>query len=222
MSGAVDAYRATTDLHLVPGGTAIEGRMMPYGEWAEIDSKAEGHFLERFAPGALSNTIKTRSSRIRALFEHGVSYLAGQPIAVVDEMSDQPDGAYYHATLLDGLPELLVSGLRKGLYGSSIRFRALKFDRNRSPARSAHNPDGIPEVTIREARLHEFSIVTFPAYAGATAHVRSITDEITAREIASNPARMTALVEALDTRTRIQRQPTRDWLAVAEPPTWRL
>jgi hypothetical protein len=74
-------------------------------------------------------------------------------------MRDMPDGVYYRASLLDGLPPLLVSGLRRGLYGSSIRFGPIRSDRVRSPMRSAHNPDRLPEVTIREALIKEFSVV---------------------------------------------------------------
>jgi hypothetical protein len=107
------------------------------------------------------------------LFEHGKDQTIGnQPIAVVDEMRDMPDGVYYRASLLDGLPPLLMSGLRRGLYGSSIRLGPIRSDRVRSPMRSAHNLDRLPEVTIREALIKEFSVVTFPQYAGATAAVR--------------------------------------------------
>jgi len=80
---------------------------------------------------------------------------------------------YYEVLMLDTTyVQDLLPGLRSGLYGSSVRFRTLAEDLNRHPARSSYNPDGIPERTIREARLFEFSVATFPAYAGATAGVR--------------------------------------------------
>ena len=159
--------------HNASGGPTLEGRMVPYNEWTEINSSVEGHFLERFAPGALARTLGARARSIRVLFEHGNDNMLGrQPIASIDEMRDEHDGAYYRASLLDGLPALLVSGLRRGLYGSSVRFGASKLDRVRSPGRSAHNPNGIPERTIREALIKEFSVVTFPQYQGATAIVR--------------------------------------------------
>jgi HK97 family phage prohead protease len=145
--------------------------MMPYGEWTEVNSLKEGHFLERFAPGALAgNAIPAMAKRIRVLFEHGLDTVLGrQAIAAIEEMRDEPDGAYYRARLLDGLPELLVAGLRRGPYGSSVRFEPLKQDRVRYPKRSEYNPEGLPEHTVREARIREFSVVTFPQYAGATA-----------------------------------------------------
>jgi HK97 family phage prohead protease len=155
-------------------GPVLEGRMVPYGEWTEVRSRTEGHFLERFAAGSLiGNTIREQASRIRVLFEHGMDSVFGrQPIASVEEMRDEPDGAYYRARLLDGVPPLLVAGLRRGLYGSSVRFEPIEQDRVRHPTRSSHNPQGIPEHTVKRAKIREFSVVTFPQYAGATAMVR--------------------------------------------------
>jgi len=45
---------------------------------------------------------------------------------------------------------------------------------NDKPERSDYNPDALPERTIHEVELFEFGPVTFPAYAGATAGVRSV------------------------------------------------
>jgi len=174
----------------------LAGRMMPYDEWTEVQSSIEGHFLERFAPGALTKTMQEQASRIRALFEHGLGFLDKQPIAEIEEMRDEPDGAYYRASLLDGLPPLLIAGLRRGLYGSSIRFRPVKAERVRIPKPSGHNPDRLPEVTVREAQLREFSVVTFPQYAGATAHVRSITDELAAVCLLDDPAVLLRMLDA--------------------------
>lgn len=174
----------------------LEGRMMPYDEWTEVNSSVEGHFMERFVPGALAKTISERAARIRALFEHGRGFLHSQPIAEIEEMRDEPDGAYYRAGLLEGLPPLLVAGLRRGLYGSSIRFRALQGDKVRRPKASDHNPERLPEHTIREAQIMEFSVVTFPQYAGATASVRSITDELAAALLLEDPAKLLRMLEA--------------------------
>lgn len=230
-----DVYRAVPQLAAPGNVPVLEGRMMPYGEWTEINSSVEGHFLERFVPGALAKTIRERKGKIRALFEHGLDLILGrQVIADIDEMREEPDGAYYRATLLDGVPNLIVSGLRRGLYGSSIRFKVLQADSVRRPGKSEHNPQGLEERTIREARLMEFSVVAFPAYAGATAHVRSLTDEVTTRklvsslvtpesgallELSADPARMAALRQLYERTREPARRPTRDYLA--DPPARR-
>ena len=70
----------------------------------------------------------------------------------------------------------LLPGLRIGAYGASFRFKVLGEDVDQKPNRSTYNPLGLPERTIREATVMEFGPVTFPAYEGATAGVRSLTD----------------------------------------------
>jgi hypothetical protein len=86
-------------------GLPVVGRMVPYNEWTEVDSKREGNFLERFAPGSLSKALKERGSRIRALFQHGMDSLIGrQPIADIEEMWEREDGAHFRSRLLEGSP----------------------------------------------------------------------------------------------------------------------
>jgi HK97 family phage prohead protease len=202
-------YRASepASVHVVASkgdGDAIvvEGRMMPFDEWTEVRSSIEGHFMERFLPGSLSKTLAEQGHRVRALWEHGLDTVLGrQAIAAVDEMWEEADGAYFRSTLLEGLPKLLVSGIRKGLYGSSIRFRPIKYSRDPSPRRSEWNPQGIPEVTVREAFMKEFSITPFPQYAGATAgiSIRSMTDEVAARQLLADPERLLEILRSTPT-----------------------
>ncbi len=200
VNGGKLVYRAAAPAELslrdVDGSPVLEGRMMPYSEWTEIRSRSEGHFMERFAPGALRKSITEQAGRIRALFEHGMdSQLGKQPIAAIDEMWDEDQGAHFRASLLEGLPSLIVSGLRRGLYGSSIRFEPLKWDRVRSPEASDFNQDGIEERTIREASIREFSVVAFPAYAGATATIRSITEEMEIAQYRDDPQHLADLID---------------------------
>lgn len=170
------------------GAPEVFGRMMPYGEWAEIKSKVEGHFMESFARSSLAKSIREQASRIRLIFEHGEDATLGrQALGEFMDLNDQEDGAHYRASLLEGVPQLVISGLKRGLYGSSVLFEPIKWDRVRFPRRSEANPDGIEERTVREARVREISITAFPVYAGATAHVRSLTDEIAARALLGDP-----------------------------------
>jgi hypothetical protein len=63
----------------------------------------------------------------------------------IERTWEQPDGAYYRASLLDGLPDVFLSCLRRGLYGTSIGAKILKSDRTRKPGRSSWNPEGLEE-----------------------------------------------------------------------------
>jgi Caudovirus prohead serine protease len=70
----------------------------------------------------------------------------------------------------------LAPGLKAGAYGSSFRFNVTAEDYNKRAKASEYNPDGLPERTVKEVRMQEFGPVTFPAYEGASAGMRSLTD----------------------------------------------
>lgn len=68
------------------------------------------------------------------------------------------------------------------------------------PEASEDNPRALPERTIREAAVSEFGPVTFPAYADATAGLRSITDEmILDMYAATEPERFARLIRSVPT-----------------------
>jgi hypothetical protein len=91
----------------------------------------------------------------------------------------------------------ILPGLQAGLYGASFRFRVTREEKNEEPTKTDINPDGIPERTIKEVRLFEFGPVTFPAYASATAGVRSLTDEYIVERLQSRPERLRELLESV-------------------------
>jgi len=245
LNGGELVYRATEPaaLQLREEGDSpvLEGRMMPYDEWTTIHSLSENGgkpFLERFAPNSLAKTMQEQASRIRVLWDHGMDAVLGrQTIAEVEGFRDETDGAYYRAGLLEGLPPLLLSGLKRGLYGSSVRFKPIKWDRVRSPGKSEHNPEGFPEFTIREAFVKELSVVTFPQYAGATAHVRSLTDEIAAKQLLGDPERLLEFLKSTPAEPQHSEreepveqapepsrstQPVHDYLQQEDDSSWRL
>ncbi len=110
------------------------------------------------------------------------------PIA---ELREADGGADYAVPLFDtSYNRDLIPGIRAGVYGASFRFGVVRQDFDRNPGKSEHNPDGIPERTIREAKVMEFGPVTFPAYPDATAGLRSITDEVTIGRFLEDPVRL--------------------------------
>jgi len=156
----------------------LMGHFARFNEWTEIDSTFEGHFLERIAPGAFKKTM-AENSRMRVLFQHGMDPQVGdKPLGAIDVLREDDEGAYYEVSLLEApYVREILPGLRAGLYGSSFRFAVQReeFDRNAKP--SEYNPQGLPERTLKEVAVREFGPVTFPAYEGATAGVRSLTDD---------------------------------------------
>lgn len=183
---------------------AMEVRFSPFGEWYEIDSMFEGRFLERTVLGAFAKTISENLRNIKVLFQHGYDPTVGDkvlgPIRSLVEEKDSPIG---DVDLLDtSYNRDLVPGLEAEVYGSSFRFRVVKDEWDDEPGRSDHNPDGIPERTIKEVRLFEFGPVTFPANPAATAGVRSVTDYYYERLRSRDPQRVADLeARAIKLRT---------------------
>jgi hypothetical protein len=116
------------------------------------------------------------------------------PIAVLDERSDGP---HYEVPLFDtSYNRDLLPGLKAGVYGASMRMRVLADSWDDDPGKSAANPDGLPERTITRMKVPEFGPVTFGANPGATAGIRSATDEFYGRLAGVDPPAFADAVRA--------------------------
>ncbi len=184
----------------------LVGHFAVFDQWTEINSMYEGHFLERNAPGAFSKSIANDRARMQVTFNHGRDpSLGDQVLGDIAELREDATGAAYEVPLFKGIPELIMEGLRAGKYGASYRFQVEAEDWIDEPGRSAYNPDGIPERTVREARVSEFGPVTYPAYPGATAGVRSMTDEYVFGTFTTDAKRLSELIDYVRSR-----EPERD------------
>jgi HK97 family phage prohead protease len=169
-------------------GPVLFGHFARFNEWTEIRSAWEGNFMERFVPRAFTKTLKERGNNLKVLFQHGQDPEVGdKPIAAINDVREDDEGAFYEARLFDGLPPLVMDGLRAGQYGASFRFSVVREEINEDPGASEFNPNGLPERTVKEAKVAEFGPVTFPAYGGATAGVRSLTDEFLMSAMRADP-----------------------------------
>jgi HK97 family phage prohead protease len=178
------------------GMPTLTGRFAAPGEWTEIRSVAEGHFFERFAPGAFDKTIKESGPKMKVLFHHGLDPRLGmQVLGKIDRLDTDTS---YEVPLFD-TPEVrsLLPGLEAGVYGSSFKFGIVKEDVNDKPKRTDANPEGIMEVTITEARVKEFGPTPLPAYETTSAGLRSVTDEFLLASLQADPERLSLLVDAI-------------------------
>lgn len=173
----------------------LSGHVITWGDWYEVNSVYEGHFLERVARGAATKTIRENRAAIKVLFDHGHDPdLGNKVLGPLAELEEDDQGLRYGLPLFDtSYNRDLLPGLKAGVYGSSHRFRAIVDDWEDSPKRSSSNPEAIPERTIRELSLYELGPVAFPASPHATAGVRSVslTDEWRSRTglvLPTNPA----------------------------------
>ena len=159
----------------------MDVRFSPFNTWYRIDSWWEGSFLERTVPGAFKRTIAAHNAatrvdahNIKTLFNHGMDFTIGDKLLgdIVD-LAEDADSPRSTVQLWDtSYNRDLLPGLRSGAYGSSFMFRVIKEEWDEEPGVSDHNPDGLPERTIKEARVFEAGPVTWPASPTASAGMR--------------------------------------------------
>ena len=160
----------------------LVGHLAVFNEWAEINSVVEGHFLERIDPGAFTKTINESRDSMRVRFQPGKDPTIGdKPLGPIRSLEVDDKGLAYEVPLLDtsynrDIMAMLASD--PPVLGSSFRFKVMRESVNRKPTRSDYNPRRLPERTVQEVRMQEFGPVTFPAYAGAKAGLRSLTDRM--------------------------------------------
>lgn len=168
-------------------GRTLTGTAAVLGVWEEI-LDLEGNYMERITPTAFDKTLNERGGRVPLLLDHGKhpqlgSFLLGE----IQSLSADATGLRYTARLHDGVPQLLLEGLRSGQYGSSFRARPIKSRYERSPARSDYNPQGLMEVTRSELRLTDVGPTSIPAYSATSARLRSLTGEFANPSVLPEP-----------------------------------
>jgi len=197
----VDVVRSGGDMELVPEDDSLgtlTGRFSEFGRWYPVSSRFEGDFMERVAPGATAGTIAADRESMRVLFDHGMDAQIGNKVlGPIDVLAERADGPHYEVPLFDtSYNRDLLPGLKAGVYGASMRMRVTADTWDDEPARSEMNPDGLPERTITGMKVLEFGPVTFPANPGASAGVRSGTDEFYGRMAEVNPPAFADAVRA--------------------------
>jgi phage head maturation protease len=170
-------------------GLTLSGTFAVFDAWTEIKNPAEGHFLERVGSSAFAKTIRENPD-LPVLYGHGKDPVLGsQVLGKIRSLRETASGVDYTVDLFDGLPELLLEGLRAGVYGASFRGKVVKEQFSPRPGRSRHNPEGIPESVISELQLKEFGPTSIPAYPTTSAKVRSISDQFMPRLELVSPRR---------------------------------
>lgn len=183
-----DETRAAAPASAPTGGTTLTGVFSRFDAWYEIDSWLEGQFLERTVKGAFKKTIKENRDGMVVAYDHGYDPEIGdKPLGPIEDLRETDEGPFYLVPLLatsynsefvlPALQGLTLDGRSFGsTLGASFRFRVLRDEWVMAPKPSDYNPKGIPERTIREARVFEFGPVPYPASAAASAGVRGLTD----------------------------------------------
>lgn len=160
-------------------GSTMFGHFAVFNQWTEIASWFEGNFLERIAPGAFDDTFRKRADQIRVLYDHGADpQIGNKPLGRADVLREDKTGAYYEVGLFDAsYVNDLKPAIRANQLGASFRFRVTGEEWATPDKATKSNPLKLDERTITGVELYEFGPVTFPAYADASAGLRSRTDE---------------------------------------------
>jgi HK97 family phage prohead protease len=109
-------YRTALDLR--SDGRTLFGLAAPYNQPATI-----GSFVERIAPGAFSRVLRDRSD-VMLCRDHDMSALLARCSNGSLQLSDEPDGLHFRATLVEtSLANDTLAEVRAGLLaGMSIGF----------------------------------------------------------------------------------------------------
>lgn len=192
-----DEVRAATS----EDGNTLFGHFAVFDRWTTINSWFEGNFMERLAPGSFARTLKERAGQIRVLYDHGHDPMIGnKPIGAPTVIKEDKRGAYYEVDLFDASYVTdLKPALRAGQMGASFRMRVVGEEWVEPRSATKANPSKLPERTITDVDLYEFGPVTFPAYAEASAGVRSGTDQFFDR-LMNDPLFVARLSERLGGR----------------------
>ncbi|CAN7459647.1 HK97 family phage prohead protease [Mesorhizobium sp. LjNodule214] len=176
----------TRTIEIGAAGSVIEGLAVPYNTKANIG----GLFLEQFAPGSLSKSIRSRD--VLALMAHDHGRVLGRTSSGTLRFSDTGHGLAFELDPETSTPDgSAAKGLvgRADLKGISPGFYVMK---------EAWDDNGpLPLRTIIEAELLEISIVGMPAYEDTTAALRSLDEHRKASNHSAAKERLLRKAEAM-------------------------
>lgn len=146
----------------------ISGYGAVFNEWAEI---IPGVLREQIAPGAFRRAIK--QDDVRALVNHDPNYVLGRNTAGTLNLREDKHGLAVEITPPDTqwARDFMVSMKRGDISQMSFGFRPSKWTEERGG-------DDLLAITLREVRLFDVSVVTFPAYPQTEAWARSTIEHI--------------------------------------------
>ncbi len=165
-------------------GLTLEGYAAVFDTPTRIDSW-EGCFDETIAKGAFKKSLRERKPVLQV--NHGRS--EDLPIGSIESLEEDAKGLKVQARLFD-VPDtaLLRENLKaQSVNGMSFRFQVVKDEwrdaagkivkpediGHRLYSSDPGNPASILSRTLKEVRLYELGPVTYPAYPGTSAVLRS-------------------------------------------------
>lgn len=174
-----------------PGdGLTFRGYAAVFNSPTQIDSW-EGRFTEQVAPGAFKKSLRERTPVLQ--FDHGSHPMIGSiPLGSITAAREDEQGVFVEARLADNwlvqpVRDAIASGAVDGM---SFRFEVVRDRWEDADGTPLRTPDAVvsaisrsdgdmPKRTLLEVKSREMGPVVFPAYAGTSASVRSVTFDST-------------------------------------------
>lgn len=178
------------------GKVTVAGYAAVFGEAADIG----GWFTEILARGAFSETLK--AADVRAYFDHDRGRVLGRSSAGTLRLAEDAKGLAVEIDLPDTTDGRDAAALieRGDVSGMSFGFRVLREEWDET--------EKTPKRTILEVALHEVSVVSEPAYDGASIALRSLENlrlDRRAREKREHPAHRRIEARRAEMEQRIRR-----------------
>lgn len=126
-------------------------------QWNKESETLWGEYIERFAPNAFSDSLKTGKD-VRALFEHDHTKLLGRTSSGTLKLEEDGIGLRFELSPPDTQlgRDLLVSVERGDISGMSFGFRTVKNEWDFSVEPNLR--------TVQQAELVEITVTSIPAY----------------------------------------------------------
>lgn len=156
-------------------GLTFEGYAAVWDSPTEINSRAEGHFVEVMKRGSF---VKTTNGRVPAfLFDHGQHPLIGSmPLGVIQEAREDDRGLFIRARFTDNW---LIQPVRDACADGAIPGMSFRMSIPEGGQKWIRGKSGeLPRREITEVKCYECGPVVFPAYADTSVGVRSSVDQL--------------------------------------------
>ena len=180
LSSAGVALRAAGDDTAVRG---FDGHAAVFDQRTPIGNPLTWGFYEVIAPGAFTKTLAEGDARF--LVDHDTRLVVSRVTAGSLRLAQDEVGLAVDADLdprLSYVGDLIVNLDVRNVTGMSFGFRTVKDDWESVTVETTDGDSVEAELrTIREVQLFEVSAVTFPAYEGTDAALRSVGLALAAR-----------------------------------------
>ncbi|MEU7376545.1 HK97 family phage prohead protease [Streptomyces albidoflavus] len=184
------------------GARGFAGHAAVFGQRTAIGNPLTWGFYEEIAPGAFTKTLTEGDARF--LVDHDTRLVVSRVSAGSLRLAQDAQGLAVDADLdtrLTYVNDLVVNLDLRNITGMSFGFRTVKDDWETVSVQTSEGDMEAELRVIREVQLFEVSAVTFPAYEGTDAALRSVGVALAARGNADAFDRRAALrPELLDFR----------------------